>query len=144
MRTRINRNYVPEMQGHPQTKQRQLLLDLISETEGHLDAKELFRRAAEKDGSISSATVYRSLSLFKKLGLIEEKRLGQARCYYEPRHAPEHQHLVCSECGKVIDFACPLSEMMEKVKNEHGFRVTRAEVYLEGYCSECAIKKERG
>ncbi len=144
MRMRINRNNTSEMQGHPQTKQRQLLLDLIRETGGHVDARELFRMAAGKDSSISPATVYRSLNLFKQLGLIDEKRLGQARCYYEARHSPQHQHLVCSDCGKVIDFECPLSDMIEKVKREHGFTVTRAEVYLEGYCSQCAIKKERG
>ena len=136
----INRNYGNELRGHPQTKQRQLLLELIRETNGHVDAKELFRLAASKDRSISPATVYRSLSLFKQLGLIDEKRLGQARCYYEARHSPQHQHLVCSGCGKVIDFECPLSDMVDKVKREHGFTVTRAEVYLEGYCSQCANK----
>ncbi len=144
MRMRINRNYNGEMQGHPQTRQRQLLLDLIRETGSHVDAKELFRRASEKDSSISPATVYRSLNLFKQLGLIDEKRLGQARCYYEARHSPQHQHLVCSGCGKVFDFDCPLSEIVDKVKREQGFTVTRAEVYLEGYCSQCAIKKGRG
>jgi Fur family transcriptional regulator, ferric uptake regulator len=141
---RINRNNSNEMRGHPQTKQRQLLLDLIRETEGHVDAKELYRLAAGRDSSISPATVYRSLNLFKQLGLVDEKRLGQAHCYYEARHSHQHQHLVCSGCGKVIDFECPLSEMIDKVKGEHGFTVTRAEVYLEGYCSQCATKKERG
>ncbi len=143
MRMRINRNSASEMQGHPQTKQRQFLLELIRETEGHVDARELFRMAAGKDSSISPATVYRSLNLFKQLGLIDEKRLGQARCYYEARHSPQHQHLVCSGCGKVIDFECPLSDMIEKVKREHGFTVTRAEVYLEGYCSQCVEEKGR-
>jgi Fe2+ or Zn2+ uptake regulation protein len=131
------------MQGHPQTRQRNLLLGLIREADGHIDAKELFRRAARKDKSISTATVYRSLNLFKGLGLIDEKRLGQACCYYEIKRSPQHQHLVCSRCGKVIDFDCPLSEMVDKVKSEHGFIVTKAEVYLEGYCSECAEEKEK-
>ncbi len=142
MSMRINRNNSGGMQGHPQTRQRRLLLDLIQETQGHIDAKELIRLAGSKDSSISPATVYRSLSLFKQLGLIDEKRLGQARCYYEIKHAHQHQHLVCSGCGKVIDFDCPLSELVEKVKHEHGFTVTKAEVYLEGYCSDCTPRKE--
>lgn len=142
MRMRINRNSDSEMRGHPQTKQRQLLLELIRETSGHIDAKELFKRAADIDKSISNATVYRSLSLFKELGLIDEKRLGQVRCYYELKHSPEHQHLVCQRCGKVIDFDCPLSELVEKVKLQHGFTVTKAEVYFEGYCSECGEEKK--
>jgi Fe2+ or Zn2+ uptake regulation protein len=127
---RLNRKYV-------QTNQRQLLLELIREAEGHIDAKELFQRACNRDKSISSATVYRSLSLFKQLGLIDEKRLGQAHCFYEVKGSMQHQHLVCRNCGKVIDFECPLSEMVEKVKTEQGFTVTRAEVYLEGYCNDC-------
>ena len=116
MQMRLSRNCSGEMQGHPQTRQRQLLLDLIRETEGHIDAKELF----------------------KELGLVDEKRLGQAHCYYEVKGSSQHQHLVCHKCGKVIDFDCPLSEMVEKVKHEQGFVVTKAEVYLEGYCQNCA------
>jgi Fur family ferric uptake transcriptional regulator len=143
MRMRINRNYFSEMQGHPQTRQRHLLLELIREANGHIDAKELFRLAVNKDSSISSATVYRNLNLFKQLGLIDEKRLGQARCYYEVKHSPQHQHLVCGGCGKVIDFDCPLSELVERVKRENSFTVTKAEVYFEGYCSECAKEKEK-
>ena len=135
---RLSRNYDDEMQGHPQTRQRQLLLELIREAGGHIDAKELFRRAANKDASVSHATVYRSLNLFKQLGLIDEKRLGQVQCYYEIKQSPQHQHLVCNGCGKVIDFDCPLSEIVEKVKREKRFTVTKAEVYLEGYCSDCS------
>ena len=129
------------MENNLKTRQRQLMLELIQESKGHVNAKELFKRAIEKDTSISQATVYRSLNLFKQLGLIEEKHLGQPQCYYEVKHEPEHQHLVCQICGKVIDFTCPMSELLEKVKSEHGFIVTRAEVYLEGYCSECEVDK---
>jgi Fe2+ or Zn2+ uptake regulation protein len=143
MRMRSIHKDVNKIQGRPQTRQRQLLLDIIRETSGHLDARDLFRLAAKKDSFISLATVYRALNLFRQLGLIEEKRLGQARCYYELKKAPQHQHLVCSECGKVIDFVCPLSEIIEKVKAELAFTVTKAEVYMEGYCADCAQKREQ-
>lgn len=143
MRMRINRNYLSDMQGHPRTRQRHLLLELIRETNGHIDAKELFRLASNKDKSISPATVYRSLNLFKQLGLIDEQRLGQAHCYYELKHSPQHQHLICSGCGKVIDFDCPLNDLVERVTKENNFTVTKAEVYLEGYCSDCVKKEEK-
>ena len=71
---------------------------------------------------------------------MEEQRLGQVRCYYDARQGPRHQHLVCSECGEVIDFDCPLDEMVERVRRLHGFEVTRAEIALEGYCAKCADK----
>jgi Fur family ferric uptake transcriptional regulator len=137
MRMIINRNKINEMQGHPQTKQRQMLLEIIRNANRHIDAKELFTLAVNKDSSISPATVYRSLKLFKELELIDENRLGRSSCYYEAKGSPDHQHLVCSKCGKVVDFDCPLSKMIKKVKAEKGFVVTKAEVFLEGYCAEC-------
>ena len=72
------------MQGHPQTKQRQLLLDIIREAEGHIDAKELFRLAVNRDSSISPATVYRSLKFFKQLGLIDESVWGKHAVIMKP------------------------------------------------------------
>jgi Fur family transcriptional regulator, ferric uptake regulator len=137
MRMRHNLKLPDKLGDHFKTRQRQLLLDIIGQAKGHIDAKELFKRAFEKDNSISHATVYRSLNLFKELGLISGNRLGKAQCYYEINQSPEHQHLVCRHCGKVIDFACPLGQMIQKVKTEHGFTVTKAEIYLEGFCSNC-------
>jgi len=131
------------MKGYPNTKQRTLLLNIIQNTEGHLDAKELYRLAAARDSSISTATVYRSLNLFKEMGLIQEHRLGQTCCSYEKTQSIQHQHLVCSKCGKVIDFDCPLSDIVDKVNKQQGFVVTKAQVYFEGYCAECALEKEK-
>ena len=134
---RLNRKR-PNMQEHPLTAQRRLILDLIRNADGHIDAKELYRRASSKNESISPATVYRSLSLFKQLGLVDERRFGKMRCYYEIKQTLEHQHLVCQGCGKVIGFESPLiRKLVDKVQREHDFNVTRAELYLEGYCEQC-------
>jgi Fur family transcriptional regulator, ferric uptake regulator len=140
MRIRRNLNNVESSGEHLKTRQRQMILELIQQAGGHIDAGELYRQVVEKGIPVSRATMYRSLNLFNKLGLIDQKRFGKPQCYYELKHSPEHQHLVCSQCGKVIEFTCPLSEMLEKVKAENGFTVTRAEVYLEGLCSECEDK----
>ena len=129
------------IQGHPLTVQRRLLLELLREAGGHIDAKELYRRASARDNSIGPATVYRSLNLFKQLGLVDERRLGKVRCYYEIKQSPEHQHLVCQGCGKVIEFQNPhFQKLIETVQRKHGFNVTKAELYLEGYCPECEDK----
>ena len=127
------------MVNYSKTRQRELLLEIIRKADVPITARELLRRAMEKDSSIGHATVYRNLNLFKQLGLINETRLGQAQCYYEAKKPPEHQHLVCQDCGKVIEFTCPLQEIVERVKLEKGFTVTRAEVYMTGYCSDCSI-----
>jgi Fe2+ or Zn2+ uptake regulation protein len=129
------------IQGRPLTNQRRLLLKLLRNAGQHIDAKELYRRASAKDESISPATVYRTLNLFKELGLIDEMRLGNIRCYYEVKQSPEHQHLVCKGCGKVLEIQTShFQRLIKSVRQEHGFRVTKAELYLEGYCPECEDK----
>lgn len=124
------------------TNQRRLLLDLMHSAKGHMDAKELFRRASAKDDSISQATVYRTLNLFKKIGLIEERKLGRIRCHYEISRSPSHQHLICRGCGKILEFKTSyLQKLIESVKHRHGFNVTKAELLIEGYCSGCDEKE---
>jgi len=143
MRLRFNCKEENQFQGHPLTSQRRLLLELIRQSKGHIDAKELYRRASSKDESISPATVYRNLALFKQLGLIDERRLREMRCYYEIKQPLEHQHLVCQGCGKVIEFESPLiRKLVDKVQREQCFRVTRAQLCLEGYCLECERKRK--
>jgi len=137
----IRNNAPGEIVGHPVTAQRRLLLDLIREVGGYIDAKEIYRRASSRDEPISLATVYRGLRLFKELGLVDEIRLGEARCYYEVKHSVEHQHLVCKCCGKVIEFESPkIGKLVDKVRRAYSFNVTKAELYLEGYCQECKKK----
>jgi len=141
----LNNSQTIQMHGHFLTAQRRLLLDLIRDAEGHLDAKELYQRARAIDESIGSATVYRSLNLFKQLGLVDERRLGKLRCYYEIKQSPEHQHLLCQGCGKVIEFQNPhFQKLIEAVQREHGFKITKAELYLEGYCPNCEEKEKGG
>jgi len=133
---RINGNKVAKPR--PDTSQRRLLLSVMQEAEKHLDAKELYRRASEKDASISLATVYRNLHLFKRQGLINERHLGQARCFYEMKHSGEHQHLICESCGQVIEFESPLiRKLVAEVQRRNNFAVTKVELYLEGYCDKC-------
>jgi len=117
-------------------------LSVMQEAERHLDAKELYRRASEKDAGISLATVYRNLRLFEEQGLIEERHFGHTRCCcYEMKHSGEHQHLICRGCGQVIEFESPLiCKLLAEVQRKNDFRVTRIELCLEGYCRECKKK----
>ena len=117
-------------------------MSVMQETGRHLDAKELYRRASERDPNISLATVYRNLRLFKEQGLINERHLGQARCYYEIKHLGEHQHLVCQACGQVIEFESSLiRKLVAEVRRKNNFSVTGVELYLEGYCHKCKDEK---
>ena len=145
MKKGLNNSQTIQMQGHFLTAQRRLLLELIRDSEGHLDAKELYQRARARDDSIGPATVYRTLNLFKELGLVDERRLGKVRCCYELKKSSEHQHLVCQGCGKVIEFQNPhFQKLIKAVQREHGFKITKAELYLEGYCPNCEEKEKGG
>jgi Fur family ferric uptake transcriptional regulator len=142
MKMRLTRKTLP-VQEHNLTTQRRLLLEVLQEAQGPIDAKELYRRASASDQSISWATVYRSLNLFKQLGLVDERRLTKARCFYEIKQSPEHMHLVCQCCGKIIEFENSLvRKLVEVVRQEHCFNVTKVDLCLEGYCAKCDGSKE--
>ena len=138
MRMRINRNHASKLENRPVTAQRQLLLDILRDAKGHLGAKELYRKAADRDPRISLATVYRNLRLFKELGLVDEWRLDEMHCCYEIRSSTEHYHLICTACGQVIEFESPLiARLATEVRRSRRFDVARAVLYLEGRCREC-------
>jgi len=118
------------------TNQRALILEIIRR--GHLDADEIYRQAREKQPRLSLSTVYRTLRVFKELGLVEELHLDEAHHHYEAKPSSEHQHLVCLGCGKIVEFECPLSLKMRKdIAREKGFEITGVEIRMTGYCPKC-------
>lgn len=120
------------------TAQRQLLLELLREAGGHLNADELYQRARHKQPSLSLSTVYRSLKLFKELGLVEEHQFDGARRHYETKPKTRHHHLVCLGCGRIVEFRCPTTERLKaKIGRKEGFEISQAEVRLAGYCPDC-------
>lgn len=126
------------------TAQRALLLELLRQSSGHLDADELYRRARRKNSRISLSTVYRNLQLFKKLGLIEEHHFDEEHHHYEVKSGAEHQHLLCISCGKVVEFACPLSrEFRNNIGKQYDFDITDVEVRMSGLCSSCRTRRNR-
>ena len=121
------------------TRQRALILEIIRH--GHLDADEIYRQARIKQPRLSLSTVYRTLQVLKKLGLVEELHLDEAHHHYEIKPPSEHQHLVCLNCGKIMEFEYPLSPKMKKdIVREKGFEVTGVEIRMTGYCSKCRQK----
>jgi Fur family ferric uptake transcriptional regulator len=128
----------PSLPGRRSTPQRRLLLDLLEQADGHLDAGELYLRAREIEPAISLSTVYRNLRLFREHGLIEERHLAEDHHHYEAKTRVEHHHLVCLGCGRIVEFVSPLvEEMKREIGAEHEFAVTGAEVSMSGYCSRC-------
>ena len=121
-----------------ETSQRKLIMEVLREADGHIDAKEIYRRASERDPNISMATVYRTLRLYSEIGLIDERRFGQIRCSYELKREDDHHHLICQGCGRVIEVDSPLiRKLVKELQNKNQFHVTKVELLFEGYCGEC-------
>lgn len=124
--------------GQRATLQRVLLLEVLQREKGHLDAGELYLRAKKRYPQLSLSTVYRSLKLFKELGLIDELHFKEKHRHYEGKAESQHYHLICLGCGSVTEFESDLIPALEKeVTKNFDFKVTKAEVYLSGYCQKC-------
>jgi Fe2+ or Zn2+ uptake regulation protein len=120
------------------TNQRALIMEIIRQGRGHLDADEIYRRAREKESRLSLSTVYRTLQMMKKLKLVDELHFDENHHHYEVKPSAEHHHLKCLDCGKVIEFNYPLSRYIKRnVPEAKGFDITDAEVKMTGYCARC-------
>ena len=123
------------------TRQRLILLELLDRTGRHLDAESLYQLAKEKDPKLNRVTVYRTLKLLKKGGLIDELDLmhfAGEQHYYETRQKEEHAHIVCLRCGKVEEFfGEALQDMKKQVETSFGFRIATARTEMGGYCPDC-------
>ena len=123
------------------TSQRALILEIIRRR--HLDADEIYRQAQAKQPRLSLSTVYRTLRMFKKLGLVEELHLDDTHHHYEVKPSAEHHHLVCLSCGKIVEFECQATqEMRDNIGRQKGFEVTGVEVWMTGYCAKCRRNKK--
>lgn len=124
--------------GRRLTHQRRLVLEVLQDSEEHLDAEMIYDRARARDPSISLATVYRSLGLLKDMGLVQEHRLGENHGHFEITHSTPHHHFTCLTCGRVIEFEAPqVMEAVRKLCESEGLQVTEAHLLLSGYCTEC-------
>ena len=120
------------------TPQRSLIVEILSQAKGHLDAAEVYDQARHRDARLSLATVYRTLSVLKQAGVVRELHLDAERHHYELDTQDKHSHLVCLTCGRVIEVdSAAFAEAARTAGDAHGFEVTSAHVELTGTCARC-------
>jgi Fur family ferric uptake transcriptional regulator len=120
------------------TSQRMLVLGVLAKAEGHLDASEIYEQARRHDARLSLSTVYRTLGALKEKGVVRELHLYGEHHHYELDGKDEHSHLVCSECGRVVEVdSAAFAEAAKATGEAHGFEVTSAQVELTGHCAGC-------
>lgn len=124
------------------TPQRALILQVLQQSDEHLDAESLWQRAHEQDASVNLATVYRTLKSLVEAGLIQQSFLGgeQKRAMYEAVNKPEHVHFTCLRCGKVLELdGEQFAHARPALESHTGVSILRMQLKLEGLCRECNI-----
>ena len=123
--------------GEKLTRQREAVLGVIREREDHPTANDIFEAARRRLPGISYATVYNSLRFLKEAGLVHEIKFGDSASRYD-RETDRHDHALCSQCGKLVDFDLPqAAELMKAAARRSKFKPESVHLTLKGVCPDC-------
>jgi Fur family transcriptional regulator, ferric uptake regulator len=129
------------------TRQRCVLLQVMETAQRHLDTDEILERAQKIDPNITRVTVYRTIDLLKREGLIDELdllHLRGHRHFYESHGPRDHIHVACIRCGKVREFESELyEELKRQIARDCGIDITVSRTEVGGICTECSPKSDR-
>ena len=127
-------------QGLPVTLQREAVAEVVFSSDEHLSVDDIERELRERGERIGKATVYRTLDLLVRSGLVAEHDFNEGFKRYEHRlsRQPEHEHLICQECGSVTEFKSDeVRRIQDHVSSLHGFLPTRHKLEIYGLCAAC-------
>lgn len=126
--------------GFRKTTQRAMILQVVQETDGHLTAGEIFERVRQRDPRVAYGTVYRTLHLLARHGLIQELTFADQASRYDAR-TDRHDHVSCAICGLLLDVDVPVALIARHVAEEQsGFAITGHHTVFSGTCPECRRK----
>lgn len=123
----------------PVTAQRLAIADVLLNSEHHLSAEDVAKEVSARGRSVGTATVYRTIDTLLESGLLVERDFGEGFRRFEPaRDVPNHEHLVCTQCGKVEEFRDERLERMTTIVAEsRGFARQRHRLVIHGICRDC-------
>lgn len=123
------------------TRQRRVLLQVMESARRHLDADEILERAQKLDRNVTRVTVYRTLDLLKRHGLIDELdllHLRGDRHFYESHGPRDHIHVACLRCGKVREVESPLyEELKQQIARDCNIEISVSRTEVGGICADC-------
>ena len=121
------------------TPERQAILNKAFTSHKHFEAEDLLLEMRQGGQRVSKATIYRTLSLLVKCGLLREVIFGEKHSHYEHIHDGEHHdHLVCSGCGKIIEFTEEgIERLQDEVCRRHNFKPESHRLQIQGLCQDC-------
>ena len=125
--------------GHRLTPQRQIILDALCATGGHVTVADLYARVHADFPAIDRSTIYRALSFFVELGLVCSAEVGGATVYEIAPHAEAaHYHLVCDDCGAVVHVpGAAFDALAVWLAADCGFTADLSGLTISGRCREC-------
>jgi Fur family transcriptional regulator, ferric uptake regulator len=127
--------------GYRLTPQRLMILSSIEGSHDHISAEEIYAEVTAKYPHVNISTVYRTLELLKRLGMVYEIDLGEGRIRYHAEESGHHHHLVCQDCGRVIDIKeASLSSLRDILLRDYSFRAELKHVAIFGLCEKCRKK----
>ncbi len=119
------------------TRQRELILTVFLKME-HITAEQMYHLLVKKDPHIGLATIYRTLNLFCEAGLAQARHFGTQTQYDNISHKGHHDHLICTDCGKIVEFEnCDIERLQEEVARRNGFSIKTHKLELYGLCAAC-------
>jgi len=125
--------------GLRRTGQRETIINSAFSQDEHFTAEELFERVKKQCSDISRATVYRTLGLMVEAGLLRQIDLGDNHATYDPNFLdkPAHNHLVCIDCGRVVEFEDSHIDLLNDcVTRRLGFKPVRQSLKIEASCEQ--------
>lgn len=124
--------------GYKFTPQRRVVIRAIASSQDHLTPAAIYEKVHQEHPSIGLATIYRTLDILTKLGLICELHAGGSCHSYTTSASEHHHHLICSNCGKVVDFSSyDLSLLKQRLSLETGFEINDHLLEFIGLCQAC-------
>ncbi|OGF98190.1 MAG: hypothetical protein A2Z86_07005 [Candidatus Glassbacteria bacterium GWA2_58_10] len=127
-------------EGYLVTRQRRRIAEIIFTTVGHLSVEDIQNILRQRKISASIASIYRTLDVLIKSSLVVQHRFGKRFKRFEAaRQDQHHDHLICNNCGKVMEFKNDtIEELQRQVAKEHSFVITNHKLDIYGHCSKCA------
>ncbi|MAS95629.1 MAG: transcriptional repressor [Verrucomicrobiales bacterium] len=125
--------------GMRRTAQRDVIVEAAFASDDHFTAEELLAKSKKIDPTTSRATLYRTISLLVECGLLREIDLGRDERVYDPNflESPDHSHLICVDCGKVIEFEDEnTSVLIDCITRRLGFRPSSKSMRIEACCDK--------
>ena len=121
------------------TIQREAIIETVFSTKEHFTAEQLLEWAQAREGSVSRATVYRTLPLLTESGLVREMDFGKDYKFYDPNYAehPNHNHIICQDCEKIVEFESDkIFKLEDEISHRLGFSIKAQRLQITGSCEQ--------